>query len=344
MNQHVDIIIPNLNGKKFLETCLASIPGSFFSAGRVIVVDNGSTDGSVAYLNEHYPLVEIVAFSENQGFSPAVNAGIRAGQSPLVFLLNNDTELEKGCLEALVEAAGTHEEAFFSPKMLSYDNRQVLDGAGDGYLRGGAGYRLGTMEQDTGDYDTSRRVFGACAGAVLYRREMLNEIELFDEDFFAYLEDVDLNLRANRSGFFCRYIPEARVYHIGSATTGSKINATTVRLSTRNSLYILGKHYSAGLFLACFPAIVLYQFFWFLFVVKKSQFGAYFMGLLQGMAGFVKMRRKYALIRRNDKVQPERFADLLRAAEKDVLASIMRRRRQQGKGNRLFELYCFLLL
>lgn len=344
MDQHVDIVIPNLNGKKFLETCLASIPGYFFTAGRVIVVDNGSTDGSVAYLEEHYPKVQIVAFSENRGFSPAVNAGIHAGQSPLVFLLNNDTELEEGCLETLVQAAATRDEAFFSPKMLSYDNRQILDGAGDGYLRGGAGYRLGTMEQDTGDYDTPRTVFGACGGAVLYRRTMLDAIGLFDEDFFAYLEDVDLNLRANRAGFVCRYIPRARVYHIGSATTGSKINATTVRLSTRNSLYVLSKHYSAGLFFRCFPAIIFYQFFWLLFVVKKKQLGAYCRGVAQGIANFLSMRRKYAHISENDKVEPAQLAELLRTAEEDVLISIMRRRREQGKGNHLFKLYRMLLL
>lgn len=344
MNQHVDIIIPNLNGKKFLDTCLDSIPSPFFTAGRVIVVDNGSTDGSVAYLQEHYPEVQVVAFAENQGFSPAVNAGIRAGRSPLVFLLNNDTELEKDCLQLLVQAAATSGEAFFAPKMLCYGDREVLDGAGDGYLRGGAGYRLGTLERDDGDYNTSRQVFGACAGAVLYRRAMLEEIGLFDEDFFAYLEDVDLNLRANRAGFSCRYVPEARVYHIGSATTGSKINATTVRLSTRNSIYVLAKHYSMGLLLRFFPAICLYQFFWFLFVIKKNQVPAYCRGLGQGVANLLLMRSKLSQVRSKDRVGPAQFADLLRSAEDEVVLSIMRRRRQLGKGNRLFALYRRILL
>ncbi|MCW5214516.1 glycosyltransferase family 2 protein [Desulfobulbus sp. US5] len=127
-----------------------------------------------------------------------------------------------------------------------------MDGAGDGYLRGGAGYRLGTMELDGPAYNQAGLIFGACAGAVLYRRSLFDQIGLFDEDFFAYLEDVDLNLRINHSGKRGYYVPTAKVYHIGSASSGSKINPFTIRLSTRNSFYVLLKNYPTRLFFSLF--------------------------------------------------------------------------------------------
>ncbi len=195
----VDIVIPNFNGRHMLAGCLDSIRRQTWGDWRVSVVDNGSTDGSAEWLREAHPEVRLIALGKNTGFSPAVNLGIRAGSRPLVFLLNNDTELAPDCLEQLVRAAETQpDHAFFAPRMLSFHQRHLLDGAGEGYLRGGAGYRLGTMEADGPPYDRARTVFGACAGAALYRREPFTALGWFDDAFFAYLEDVDLNLRAGR--------------------------------------------------------------------------------------------------------------------------------------------------
>ncbi len=273
----IDIVIPNWNGKKFLASCLDSLTAQTYQNVVVTVVDNGSTDSSVQFLREHYADVRVIAFSENKGFSAAVNAGITSGDSPFVFLLNNDTELAPDCLSRLIRATKTFkDEAFFSPKMLSYNERNVLDGAGDGFLRGGVGYRLGTMEADDKPYNQSRRVFGACGGAALYRRSMLETVGLFDEDFFAYLEDVDLNLRANRAGFRCRYVPEAIVYHIGSATTGSKINPLTVRLSTRNNFFVLIKNYPLSFFVRFFFFFFINHFFSFLFLATILQIFDFF--------------------------------------------------------------------
>jgi len=142
----------------------------------------------------------------------------------LLFFINNDTELDTRCLDQLVcavrEKTGFD---FFAAKMLNYNDRTVLDGAGDAFMRGGVGYKIGTMEADSDHYSSPRQVFGACAGAALYRRDFFKEQGVFDEDFFAYLEDVDLNLRANSRGKKCWYVPEALVYHIGSATTDQKL-------------------------------------------------------------------------------------------------------------------------
>ena len=341
----VDIVIPTWNGWALLERCLRTIAEQSYRQFTITVVDNGSTDGTVASLQGSYPEVRIIAFTENRGFSAAVNAGILGSSNPYIFLLNNDTELPPDCLQQLVAAAAEFTDFdFFVPKMLSFHDRQILDGAGDGYLRGGAGYRLGTMEKDNKVYDQAGPVFGACAGAVLYRRPLFDRIGLFDEDFFAYLEDVDLNLRINRAGLQGYYVPSSRVYHVGSATTGSKINAITIRLSSRNSLYVLLKNYQFFLFVRFLPVIVIYQFCWLLFAIKKHQFLPYCRGMCQAFAKFGQMRRKHHELRRNDQLTSTEFASCLKRAEKSVVVSIMRRRSEQGKGNSLLRLYGFLFL
>ncbi len=341
----IDIVIPNWNGKDLLRACLDSLETQIFSDFSVIVVDNGSSDGSQDLLRSHYPEVQVISWPENRGFSVAVNAGIEAGTAPLIFLLNNDTELHQNCLQELASAAGKQKQAdFFAAKMLNYHDRTLLDGAGDAFLRGGVGYRLGTMEKDGDLYSKSRQVFGVCAGAALYRREMLEETGCFDEDFFAYLEDVDLNLRANSRGKKCWYVPGAKVYHVGSATTGSKINAFTVSLSTRNNFYVLLKNYPLSTLLRFAPAILVYQFFWFCFVVKKKQIPAYCKGLWDFMITSPKIyaKRKTNLVKQT--ISNKQLVGIIRNAENDVIDSIMSRRHEKGQGNRLFHVYKTIFL
>ncbi len=336
----IDIIIPNFNGKVFLPACLDSLQRQSYSDFHVIVVDNGSSDGSVEFLHQNYPEVEVLAWDENTGFSAAVNGGIKAGSAPLVFLLNNDTELDESCLERLVSAAKQKKEYdFFATKMLNYQDRTVLDGAGDAFLRGGVGYRIGTMEEDAEYYSNARQVFGACAGAALYRRGFFDELGLFDEDFFAYLEDVDLNLRANSRGKKCWYVPDARVYHIGSATTGSKINPFTVSLSTRNNLCVLVKNYPFSLLFRFTPAICVYQFFWLCFVIKKWQFVAYVKGLIKFFEILPMMLGKRQENLRLQSVNKKELATIMNRAEEEVIQSIMRRREAKGQSNQLFSFY-----
>lgn len=339
----IDIVIPNWNGKRFLDICLASIRAQSFRDWRVFLVDNGSTDASVDFVREHFPEVQVIALAENTGFSPAVNRGIAAGEAEFVFLLNNDTELAPDCLERLMDAAAQSSADFFAAKMLSFHQRDLLDGAGEGFLRGGAGYRLGTLEADGGFYGASRTVFGACAGAALYRRRVLDEVGGFDPDFFAYLEDVDWNLRAARLGKVCRYVAEARVYHIGSATSGSKFNPLTIRLSTRNSFFVLAKNYSLPMLARYSLPILIYQFFWLLFVLKKRQFFPYLQGCFAALADLPAMRRKFRAGLSGREIAPAFLREKLRQAEREAVESIMRRRQAAGKGNALFRLYLWLL-
>lgn len=341
----VAIVIPNYNGLDFLRHCLQTLEQQAYASFLITVVDNGSVDGSAAFIRNRYPKVQLISLPENRGFSAAVNAGIVTTDSPYIFLLNNDTELPSDCLFHLVQAAeALPDYDFFAPKMLSYHDHDVLDGAGDGFLRGGAGYRIGTMEQDSSLYDQSGPVFGACGGAVLYRRALFDKIGYLDDNFFAYLEDVDLNLRANRAGLRCWYVPEARVYHIGSATTGSKFNDFTIRLSTRNSFFVLLKNYHLSLFLRFFPVICIYQFFWLLFVIKKHQLRPYMKGIIEAVGKISLMREEYRQSRELDHKTTAELAECLTKTERSVVDSIMRRRQEKGRGNRLLLLYRFLFL
>jgi GT2 family glycosyltransferase len=337
----IEIIIPNWNGRDMLEHCLSSLRQQTFTDFRVIVVDNGSEDGSNSLVTEKFPEVKLIRLDRNTGFSAAVNTGIKSSTAPWLLLLNNDMEVAGDCLENLRRAVEKYRQFdFFALKMMSFHQRQYIDGAGDAVLRGGVGYRLGTMERDNEEYRKDRESFGACAGAALYSRRFFARAGLFDADFFAYLEDVDLNMRARRLGLRCMFIAGAIVYHIGSATSGSKINELTVRLSTRNNIHVIVKNYPLPTFLRFLPAIAIYQLAWLLFCVKKAMLLPYLAGLYQGLQGLPryigKRREQFAS---GDGVLPHHFATMVRAAEREAVTSIMARRTAVGKNNLLLACY-----
>lgn len=337
----IDIVIPNWNGREMLAACLDSLAGQSCQNFSIIVVDNGSTDGSILFVRENYPSVKLIIFEENKGFSVAVNAGIKAATSEWVFLLNNDIEVERDCLAHITDFIKENTEYdSIAVKMLDFHRRDYLDGAGDAVLRGGAGYRLGTMEKDSQFYSTSREIFGACAGAALYRKRFFQIAGLFDDDFFAYLEDVDLNFRARHRGLRCFYLSRAIVYHIGSATTGSKINSFTIKQSTKNSFHVLTKNYPFLLLLRFFPVILVYQLLWFVFCVKKMKFFAYVAGIIAAIVETPGMlRKRKENLAAEGLVSPLVFAEMLTLSENEVVESIMSRRRALHKSNWLLTLY-----
>jgi GT2 family glycosyltransferase len=341
----IEIIIPNWNGKKLLAECLQSLRGQTCQEFCVTVVDNGSEDHSVDYLKEHYPEVKILPFERNLGFSVAVNEGIRNSSAQWVLLLNNDIEVAAECIAELHSAISNYPNYdSFALKMMSYHKRMILDGAGDAVLRGGVGYRIGTLEEDRGQYDSDRDIFGACAGAALYSRKFFSCVGYFDEDFFAYLEDVDLNMRAVRAGMKCRYLATAVVYHIGSATTGSKINPLTIRLSTKNNINVLIKNYPVALLCRFFPVIFIYQLMWFFFVCKKGQVAAYYRGIREALSQVRTMLPKRAEMVCGEGLSVSDFGSVLTLSEREAVQSIMARRSALGKGNVLFKTYCKLFL
>jgi GT2 family glycosyltransferase len=242
MSQHlISVIIPNWNGAHHLPDCLDSLQRQRYPRFEVIVVDNGSTDASLALLARDYPQARLISLAENRGFAPACNAGLRAARGEILALLNNDTEAHPGWLQALAEAFERHPEAgAVASKMLLFDRRDHLHTAGDFYRLDGTPGNRGVWQRDAGQFDDETLVFSACGGAAAYRRAMLDEIGLLDEAFFFSCEDVDLGWRAQLAGWPCVYAPRAVVYHKVSATGGGVINSF---YDGRNFIYLVVKDY-----------------------------------------------------------------------------------------------------
>lgn len=217
----VSIIIPTWNGKHLLAECLDALRKQTLQPTETIVVDNGSTDGSVDFLAERYPEVRTVALPINKLFAGGVNEGIRHSTSSIVVLLNNDATVEPDWLAELIGALERHPEAgMAASKLLLYDRPGFFHSAGDFYGVDGVPGNRGVWEEDRGQYDVEELVFSPCAAAAAYRKEMLDAIGLLDEDLGAYCEDVDLAFRAQLAGYQCVYVPSARVRHRLSATGG----------------------------------------------------------------------------------------------------------------------------
>jgi GT2 family glycosyltransferase len=253
MNPLISVIVVNYNGLRFLKPCLSSLVCQSFKESEIILVDNGSSDGSPDYVRKHFPSVTLLETGENRGFGGGVNAGIAIAKGEFILTLNNDITADGRLLEEI------HKPMLCDPdigmcgaKMLLPDGR--IYSAGILIFRSGAAMDRGIYEPDTGKYDRDEEVFGSCAGATLYRRAMLDKIGLFDEDFFLYMEDVDLAFRGQLAGWRCRYVPAARVVHEYGGTAG--INSDiSVYFGNRNLLWYVIKNFPPRLFLSCFPWI-----------------------------------------------------------------------------------------
>jgi GT2 family glycosyltransferase len=325
VSPRVTVVIPNWNGERFLPACLGSLGHQSFEDFETILVDNGSTDDSVALVRRDFPEVRVLPLGENLGFSAAVNAGIRDSDTEYVALLNNDTEADQEWLEALVRAAEVHPQAgSFASKLVDFHDRRILDGAGDVLRRSGLPYRLGHGEPDCGQYDEATFVFGACAGAALYKRSMLDEIGLFDEDFFANCEDGDLSFRAQLAGYRCLYVPQSVVYHMGSATFGKR-SPTATRLGTRNSLCLLVKNLPAPLVPGFVPFVVAGQLSRLIVTASTSTLTAHLEGLAGALRLLPLMLKKRREIQKHRRVPIEYVKRLLKESSRSAGVSLRRR-------------------
>ena len=283
------VVIPNYNGLRFMEECLASLRAQTCSDFKILIVDNGSSDGSVEWLKEQG--LDTIFLTENTGFSGAVNRGIQASDTPYVILLNNDTRVEEAYVAELVRAIERSERIFsVSSRMIQMYEPELLDDAGDMYSLLGWAYQRG-VGQSIRKYRKSCRVFSACAGAAIYRRSVFEEIGYFDELHFAYLEDLDVGYRARIAGYDNLYCPTATVWHVGSGTSGSKYNSFKVRLAARNNVYLNYKNMPLlQLFVNAAPigAGILMKYFFF----KKLGFQKdYLEGLKEGCTTLHKCKR-----------------------------------------------------
>jgi GT2 family glycosyltransferase len=335
----VSVVIPNWNGKKFLAGCLGSLKTQTYENHEIIVVDNGSIDGSCEYIEENYPETTLVRFSKNTGFSVAVNSGIKKAKGTYIALLNNDTVVAPDWLAFMVEALErTPEAGSVACKMLSYEDHTLLDGAGDGYRRGGLPGRIGHRERDFGQFETERFVLGPCGGACLYRRQVFDTIGFLDEDYFAYLEDVDLGLRAQSAGFKCLYVPQAVVYHLGCGTTGSGYSPMVVRLSAQNNINTMVKNLPAPLLIKFLPQIVYWQSFYLAVVVLRGgQFFPWLHGIFSAMLLFPNMLGKRAVIEKSRVASTAYLESIIVQSEIELKASKERLYQQVREGKAMVE-------
>jgi len=263
----VTVIVPTYNGLRYLLPCLAALRIQTYRSFTVLVVDDGSTDGTAEILARDYPEVALIRFAQNAGLVHGQNAAIALCSTEFVALLNNDTEANTHWLAHLVAAADAHPAAWaVAGKLLLWDQRDTLHAAGDGFGTDGVPRNIGVWERDAGQHDTGQWLFGPQGGAAFYRRSALQALSVdnttgipFDTSFFMYCEDVDLNWRANLYGYETAFAPDAVVYHHLSATAGGVLASYYVG---RNMIAVLVKDVPSALLRRHFGAMMAAQM-WF---------------------------------------------------------------------------------
>lgn len=305
----VSVIIPNFNGEKFLKPCLDALLRQSMDDFDIIVVDDGSSDGSVKLLKDKYAdRIELVEMGRNTGFCGAVNAGVKAAKSEFVILLNNDTVADERFVEELTAAIERRPRAFsINACMLTVQNPEILDGAGDLYNAFGWASARGKGKR-ADKFAKEKKIFSACGGASIYRRELFVKLGMLDENHFAYLEDLDLGYRARIQGYENWYTPSAGVLHVGSGTSGSRYNEFKVRLSARNNVYVVYKN------MPVLQRIINTPFLFIGFSIKKVYFSRKGFGELYVKS--LKEGKKLALsaegMRRRVPYQSKNFKNYLR--------------------------------
>jgi len=307
------VIVINWNGAPHLPVCLNALREQTYRHVEVIVADNASHDESLALLARDYPEVKVVALSKNLGFTGGNNAGIRAAHGEFIVLLNNDTEVDPHWLAEIIAAFERHPEAgLVASKMKLFDRRDTFHTAGDFYRLDGMPGNRGVWEADRGQYDREDYVFSACGGSAAYRKSMLDQIGLLDEDFFYSCEDIDLAWRAQLAGWKCVYAPRAVVYHKLSAT-GS--GATASFYDGRNFIYVIVKDYPSSLWKKYRGAIIRKQ--WTLFAEalrawRGQAARARMRGMLSGLLHLPKLLKERRRIQAARKVDDAYLLSILK--------------------------------
>ena len=277
------VIIPNWNGMKYLDTCLGSLRAQTVSSFEILMVDNGSSDGSVAFVQKKYPEVKIAALPENTGFCHAVNVGISMSASPYVILLNNDVRCDRNFVKELLRGIKKRPDAFScQAKMLDMHDPSRIDDAGDFYCALGWAFARG-KGRSASRYQRLDKIFSSCAGAAIYRRAAFARTGVFDERHFAYLEDVDLGYRARRKGYENYYLPLAVAEHAGSGASGSRYNDFKVRSASRNGLYVIRKNMPPWQIALNAPLLAAGILIKMAFFAKKGFLRSYVSGLREGL-------------------------------------------------------------
>jgi GT2 family glycosyltransferase len=296
-DRSVTIVIPNWNGRDWLPSCLESVAAQELAPAEVIVVDNGSDDGSLEYLRAEHRHVRVLTLERNTGFAHAANRGLQAAHGEFVAMVNTDVVLAAEWLRRMVEALSERSDAAAAAcKMLDRGEPARVYDAGDVLRRDGACEQRGRFALDDGRWDTPGEVFGACAGAALYRREAVASIGGFDERYFAYLEDVDLALRLRLAGWTCLYEPAVALH--AAETSSSRLAGGHLYLVERNTLVLVAKAFPAR----WLPLVAYRQAAWGYHALRDRRLGWHVRGAAAALGLLPAALRERGVLRRGARV------------------------------------------
>jgi len=301
------VVIPNWNGLDTIAACIDSLQKQSIKA-HIIVVDNGSVDSSVKFIESNYPEIELIKHEYNKGFTGGVNAGFKRAielRANYVAAFNNDAVADKNWLKNLADYLdGSQKVGIAASKILSA-NGDYIDSTGDYYTNWGLSYPRGRGESDINKYDELTDIFSASGGASLYRVSALQEIGLFDDDFFAYYEDVDLSFRAQLAGWKIAFIPKSIVYHKIGATS-SKIKGFTTYQTVKNLPILFFKNVPTRYLFKIGIRLALTQILFVLRAISRGQIWAVTKGVFKSVfIVLIKVPKKRHSIQSNKKVSDE---------------------------------------
>jgi GT2 family glycosyltransferase len=311
----VSVIVVNWNGLRFLEKCFTALGAQSYVNRELIMVDNGSTDGSIEFMRSRFPQVCVVRCSENMGFATANNIGFRNAHGNYLATLNNDTYVDPEWLSELVRNIRSDLTiGMCASKMVSWSDSAIIDSAGIALSQTGIAWDRGGGLQDSALDQDPVEIFGPCAGAALYRRELIEQTGGYDDAFFIYLEDVDLAWRAQCLGWRCLYVPAARVRHMHSATTGEGSPFKNYLLG-RNKVWVIYKNLPSAMY-AWFPLILLYDLLAAVFSVYRYRNLQAIRGRVSGWFNIRKVvRQKRLMSQPTYEAQRARWMQLLERVE-----------------------------
>jgi len=325
----VSILIVNYNGRKFIVNCLKAIWRQSFKDFEIVIVDNGSCDGSLyeirrflegtAKRSPSRPSVRLIHHEENLGFAGGNLSGLKYATGKYIALINGDAEPDEEWLGELVKAMVIDQKVgICASKIIVYGN-DVIDSAGDGFSTSLKGFKRGEGEAAS-LFKREEYVFGACAGAALYRRKMIEEIGFFDEDFFLIHEDTDLNYRAQSHGWKTLYMPTAIVYHRVRSSIGH-MSDMAVYYTLRNSELVRIKNIPLGVLIRCFPDFLIGALTEFLyFAIKYKRLKLYFKAKKDTIAILPRMLKKREAMMKSRKVSNEYLLTIMTSVwQKDFL-------------------------
>lgn len=316
----VTIAVPSLRRPELTARCLEFIQQQTLppDSWEVMVIENEARPECILP-DPLPPNTQRIELTVNEGTTGSINRAVAATESRYVLLLNNDVELSPDYIEKLVRALDTDSTlGFAAGRLMRATQRTHLDGAGDAMLMAGAAFRLGHFDPDNGQYDCPRAILSGCGAAVLYRREVFEACGCLDEEFFAYLDDLDLALRAQLLGRTGIYLPDAVAYHVGSATLGDTVHPRIVEYLTRNQIWLLLKDYPSSVLLKLLPRILVYQLLWMIYALRNSGGRAYLRGWRGALGGLSTMRRKRRELMGKRRISDEEFLARLRDSERQI--------------------------